>query len=342
MKNVAKVVALLLIFVLAVSLAGCSMVQDGTVATINGEEVSLAEYQYVLNSIGAQMLQNATDKTNFWETEIDGVNALEKAKQDALDTIANNMLIRQKAKELGLTLTQEETDAITQNKNQMLTQLGGKEGYEKKLKELGINDKIYSDMMDRAAYAQKHQQYLMENDENFKEPSDEQIQQVFAEKYIKAKHILYKTVDDSRNPLPQEQIDDAKRRAESALAQIKAGTDFDAIMNAESEDPGLAQYPDGYVFTQGEMVPEFYNAAVALKEGEISDLVYSSSTGYHIIKRVPIDFSKDITEEVKSNVTNTILSERYNVLLKNLREKATITKNDKVLRKLKVQEIKTN
>ena len=64
---------------------------------------------------------------------------------------------------------------------------------------------------------------------------------------------------------------------------------FDELMNQYSEDTGLAAYPDGYTAQKGQMVPAFEEAALALQDGEISDVVYSETTGYHIILRLPLD-----------------------------------------------------
>ena len=58
-------------------------------------------------------------------------------------------------------------------------------------------------------------------------------------------------------------------------------------MNAESQDPGLAYYPDGYVFGTGEMMQEFEDGVLALGDYEISDPV-ETTAGYHVILRLPV------------------------------------------------------
>lgn len=122
--------------------------------------------------------------------------------------------------------------------------------------------------------------------------------------YYGAKHILLMTVnpeefvyDDAGNPtgyvpLSEDEIADKKADAEAMLQQLRASNDpitlFNDLMNEHSEDTGLAAYPDGYTAYPGQMVAPFEEAAKALKEGEISDIV-ESDFGYHIILRIPMD-----------------------------------------------------
>lgn len=105
-------------------------------------------------------------------------------------------------------------------------------------------------------------------------PSEEDAKAYEAEElkdHMAAKHIL---VSD-------------KALATEILGNLKNGADFDTLMNQYSEDPGTQTNPDGYVFTDGEMVAEFEVATKKLKIDEVSGIV-ESEFGYHIIKRIAI------------------------------------------------------
>ena len=116
-----------------------------------------------------------------------------------------------------------------------------------------------------------------------------------------------------------------KALAESTLAKIRAGADFDALMQELSEDPGLVQSPNGYTFTKGEMVEPFENATYALEENKVSDIV-ESDFGYHIIKRIPLD------DEFKAGQKSSVLTTKYLALVDEWVEKYNIKKFEKALK----------
>lgn len=97
------------------------------------------------------------------------------------------------------------------------------------------------------------------------------------EETVEASHILFAVSDQSKEA-------EIRAKAEAVLKQAKEGADFAELAKKNSDDSGSASQGGALgPFQRGQMVPEFENAAFALKPGEISDLV-RTEYGYHIIK----------------------------------------------------------
>ena len=125
--------------------------------------------------------------------------------------------------------------------------------------------------------------------------SDEELQRYIEEQgYLRSNHILFKTIDDSWQPLDDETIAAQKAAAEELAAELQGIEDEKELLATFAqrkadldEDPGKVAYPDGYVFLPGQMVSVFEDTTKALKPYEVSDPVLSEY-GYHVILRLPI------------------------------------------------------
>ena len=93
---------------------------------------------------------------------------------------------------------------------------------------------------------------------------------------ISASHILFKLEGKDEAAV--------RKQAEAVLKRAQSGEDFAALAKQFSEDDSNNSNGGSLgEFGRGTMVPEFDQAAFALKPGQISDLV-KTSFGFHIIK----------------------------------------------------------
>lgn len=292
--------------------AGCgSDTKEDTVMTVNGTSVSFDEYMAGLNQAVSELedlYQSYSGTSVDWDGKFlfdDTVTNLEWCLKRAGQQVARYRVVEQKAKEMGVTLTDEQTTAIDDqiqnikdqyvtsddNADTQLQAFFASYGYtEDSYRERCRLNYLYSDLFTEIYGEQgsklsddKVQAYAKEND------------------YITSAHILLltsETVTDadgksSSKELSDEQKAEKKAKAEELCAELKAITDdterwtrFKELMNEYSEDTGLPQFPEGYCFTKGSMVKEYDDASRALKEYEVSDVV-ESQFGYHVIMRLP-------------------------------------------------------
>ena len=78
---------------------------------------------------------------------------------------------------------------------------------------------------------------------------------------------------------------EAETEVKSLVGQLKAGTDFDTLMKAHSEDLGSASTARPFTVTpDAQLVIEFRQLSLRLNVNEVG--VCQSDYGFHIIKRI--------------------------------------------------------
>lgn len=100
----------------------------------------------------------------------------------------------------------------------------------------------------------------------------------------------------------------AKAKVEDVLKRARAGEDFAKLARETSEDTANAQKGGDLGFVgPGELVPQFEQAAFALKKGELSPAPVRTMFGYHAIKVTDVTEAgktpfKDVAEKIKAKL----------------------------------------
>ena len=118
--------------------------------------------------------------------------------------------------------------------------------------------------------------------------------------------------------------------AKKIIADLKKGGDFAALSKQYSKDPGAAQQGgDLGFFKKSDMVPEFANAAFALKDNEITQTPVKTQFGWHVIQTLehrtsappPLDqvhdelrqtMAQEAVQKVVADARKDVTVERFN------------------------------
>lgn len=134
-----------------------------------------------------------------------------------------------------------------------------------------------------------------------------------SEKRYRVSQILFLvkkgTSPDKKNEIAQ--------KANKIAADLKAGKDFAALAKKNSEDARTAaQGGDIGWFKKGDLQREFENAAIPLKQNEVSS-VFETAAGFHIVKKIAEEnLPPQPFEKVKGQIKNMLELKKQNDIVK--------------------------
>jgi peptidyl-prolyl cis-trans isomerase C len=101
---------------------------------------------------------------------------------------------------------------------------------------------------------------------------------------------------------------EGEEEAKGLIKQIQGGGSFEALARQHSKDPGSGQNGGDLDFAKPDSyVPEFGQAMVALKKGEMTAVPVKSQFGWHIIKledtrEAPFPAFADVKDQIKQRI----------------------------------------
>ncbi len=167
------------------------------------------------------------------------------------------------------------------------------------------------------AYFKKHVVDTV-TDADVKARYDKEVAALPKQEEVHARHILVKTEDEAKD----------------VIKQLDAGKSFADLAKEKSTDPNKADGGDLGYFTKGRMVKEFEEAAFALDKGTYTKTPVKTDFGYHVIL---VDDKRDAAppafDQVKDQVRQLVMRDKYLALLASAKEKSKVEITDEALRK---------
>jgi len=260
-------------------------------------------------------------------------DARSKIRQTTLEQLVEKRLVEQKVRELNIKIGDEEIgQAIEDVKRQ--NKIGSQEAFKAALASQGMTFEQYRAQLQeqlerlRLVSMEVHSK-IQVGESEMRDYYEKNLAKYSEEESFHARHIYFRVSEKS----PSEEIKHAMTTALMVLAEARSGKDFVELAKTYSEDPGAKK--DGGdlgLFKKGDMLPELEKTILAMKPGEVSELV-STPVGLHIIKlEERIKGKVKPFESVKTEIEDVLYrkksEERFNQWAKELRSKATVDIKD--------------
>jgi foldase protein PrsA len=222
---------------------------------------------------------------------------LASSGEQALNDLIETELIRQEVDKAGVQVLETDIDDAL---NSVKGSFSSEAEFEQTLMMYGMTmDQLEANVGKQVKLRKLLEPQVAVTDDDIKQYYDQNIDMLKTPEQVEASHILV----------------DTKEEAEAVLAQLKGGADFAQLAKDKSLDEGskMSGGSLGY-FEKGKMEESFENAAFALGDGQLSDIVQTTN-GYHIIK---VTGHKDAytptLEESKAKIQDNLINDKVSEL----------------------------
>ena len=267
-------------------LSGCGEKKlDGTkkVATVDGAEVEMGVVSLYARQMQAQteamfkayMGDSAADIWDQATAEDDGVTYGEQAVKDSLEQIELMYIMKEKAADYGVEITEDEQNAIAEAAAQFM-----KDNDEETIEALSVTEEQVKTLLELETYREKIHQPIL--DEANVEVTDEEAQQ---------SGFTYVNISLAGDELTEDDIAAKKEQAQSILDQMKEDPTADMSEIAKAEDESYSAL-SGTFFTNesddenltSSYPDEVVEALRGLEDGEVYPELIETDTSVYVVR----------------------------------------------------------
>ena len=292
---------------------------SGIVAKVNGRPITRRDFDLMVQ---VQFRQRGPGERRHED--------LDAVRNASLDALIDAELIHQKAQEAKVTVPDADVRA---EKEKLKKLLGGPDEAAEFLKNAGLEEKDLDEAVRRNLTVKRFvdtevAQGIEVTDAQAKAWYDQHPEAVARPESVRISQIVVPVASGASAA----QRGDAREKIEAILKEIRGGKDFAEMARLHSDGPEAKKGGDsGWIWAGGGALPAVERAALALKVGQMSDIV-ESRRGFHLLKATdrrpagPIPFA-DAKGGVVERVRAEARDEKLRLYLADLRRRATIEKS---------------